>query len=84
MAKFRTIWQNLVTLAAATITVAVDELVIGSPLQTHLASGQERLYRITVPRDRIALAGNSTEKRKSAGPVPGSGGTSPPRPRKPS
>ncbi len=40
------------TASASTLTVAVDELVIGAPLTTSLAPGQEKLYQITVPRDQ--------------------------------
>ncbi|KPJ75957.1 MAG: hypothetical protein AMJ54_13385, partial [Deltaproteobacteria bacterium SG8_13] len=43
---------NNKTASADTLSVAVDEMQIGVPLATQLASGQQRLYRITVPADQ--------------------------------
>ena len=40
------------TASADTLSVAVDELQIGVPLATQLSSGQQRMYRITVPADQ--------------------------------
>ncbi len=40
------------TASPSTLEVTVDELVIGAPLLTTLADGQEKLYRISVPRDQ--------------------------------
>jgi hypothetical protein len=52
------------TASASTMEVTVDELVIGAPLATQLQSGQETLYKITVPQDqtlRVTLqAGDNT------------------------
>jgi large repetitive protein len=54
--------SNNQTTSASTLTLSVDELRLGVPLQTHLISGQEQLFQVRVEQGQtLKVTVNSTD-----------------------